>query len=121
HGPARHSRPRRRGYRVSEFVGNAVVTAWACALSALCSQYVWPRPPLFRCERDQTRLLDPAAPTNPELPTELQCRPLLRPTGRRTCMTRLWLVVAVAAGSSGEETNQAPDRRTQATGETPPP
>src|SRR5262249_58575351 len=108
HGPARHSRPRRRGYRVSEFVGNAVVTAWACARSALCSPYVWPRPPLFRRERDQTRLLNPAAPTNPELPTELQCRPLLRPTRRRTCMTRLWLVVAVAAGRSRQRTALAP-------------
>jgi hypothetical protein len=39
----------------------AAVTAWAGPLSPLCSPYVWPRPPHLRCQRDQTRLLDPAA------------------------------------------------------------
>jgi putative SOS response-associated peptidase YedK len=33
---------------------------------------VWPRSPLFRRKRDQTRLLDPAASANPKLAAELE-------------------------------------------------
>jgi putative SOS response-associated peptidase YedK len=36
---------------------------------------VWPCPPLVRCERDQARLLDPAASAHPEFRGELECRP----------------------------------------------
>jgi hypothetical protein len=38
--------------------------------SQLC--HVWPCSPLLRCERNQARLLDPAASTNPELRVELE-------------------------------------------------
>ena len=35
--------------------------------------YVWPRPFLLRCQRDQTRFLDPVAPPDTQLPAELEC------------------------------------------------
>src|SRR5262249_10141997 len=52
-----------------------------------CSRHVWPGSPLFRRERDQARLLDPATSANPELPAELECsanRPAARCQGQRT-------------------------------------
>jgi hypothetical protein len=46
--------------------------AWACARVTLCSRHVWPRPPLLRCERNQARLLDPAASAHAQLPANLE-------------------------------------------------
>ena len=40
----------------------------------LCSLYVWPRPSLLRCERDQTRLLDPTASADTEHCAKLERR-----------------------------------------------
>ena len=41
--------------------------AWARAAATLSSPYVWPRPPLLRCERDQTGLLNPTASAHPNI------------------------------------------------------
>ena len=46
--------------------------AWDSAPEALCSPDVWPGSPLFRRERDQTRLFDPAAPAHPEHRAQLE-------------------------------------------------
>jgi hypothetical protein len=47
----------------------------ARAPTPLCSPHVWPRPPVLRCQRDQTGLLDPAASTDPEHRAELERGP----------------------------------------------
>ena len=39
--------------------------AWASTRAILSSPYVWPRPPVLRCQRDQAGLLDLAAPATP--------------------------------------------------------
>src|SRR6266849_1596502 len=46
--------------------------AWACPEMTLCSRHVWPRPSLLRCQRDQARLLDPAAPADPQHRAQLE-------------------------------------------------
>jgi SOS response associated peptidase (SRAP) len=40
--------------------------AWACVPVPLCSRHMWPRAPLLRCQRGQTRFLDPARSADPE-------------------------------------------------------
>jgi hypothetical protein len=44
--------------------------AWASAPAPLCSRYVWPRPSLVQCQRDQARL--PSASTDPEYRAQLK-------------------------------------------------
>jgi hypothetical protein len=49
-----------------------LIASWASATAPLCSRHVWPRPPLLRCQRDQARLLDPAASPHSEHRAELE-------------------------------------------------
>jgi hypothetical protein len=39
----------------------------------LCSRHVWPCPSLLRCQRDQTRLLDPAGSADTQHQAQLEC------------------------------------------------
>ena len=69
---------------------------WICAIGRrarrrYAGRHVWPRPSLLRCQRDQARLLDPAASPDIEYRAELERgadRPAaggsMRPQGRRT-------------------------------------
>jgi hypothetical protein len=50
------------------------VQSWVVGLARLWSKHVWPRPSLLRCQRDQTRILDPAASASAEFSAELECR-----------------------------------------------
>jgi hypothetical protein len=38
------------------------------------ARYVWSRPPLLRCQRDQAPLLDPAESPHPDPRAQLECR-----------------------------------------------
>src|SRR5262245_33365207 len=51
-----------------------ISAAWGGAAGTLSSRHVWPRPPFDRRQRDQDRLLDPAASTDPEHCTQLERR-----------------------------------------------
>ena len=51
-----------------------MVTAWVSSSGPLCSRHVCPGSLLLGCQRDQARLLDPAAQADPELRAELECR-----------------------------------------------
>src|SRR6516162_180527 len=53
--------------------GRLCPAAWACGLAGLRSKYVWTRPSLLRCQRDQACVLDPAASPDSEFPAELEC------------------------------------------------
>src|SRR6516162_288605 len=52
--------------------GRLCPAAWACGLTGLRSEYVWPRPTLLRWQLDQACVLDPAASADPEFPAELE-------------------------------------------------
>src|SRR6516162_9713869 len=45
---------------------------WAYRAARLSSGHVWPRPSFLRCERDQTRLLDPTTSAYSELLAKLE-------------------------------------------------
>ena len=47
---------------------------WRRRMASLCSRYVWPRPPLLRRQRDQTRFLDPARTPDAEFSAKLERR-----------------------------------------------
>jgi hypothetical protein len=57
---------------VSELAASAVVTAWTSAKPTLCSPHVWPGSPVFRRERHQDRLFDPAASADAEDRAQLE-------------------------------------------------
>jgi len=44
-------------------------------VAGLKSEHVWSRPPLLRCERNQARLLDPAASAHPNFPPSWNAAP----------------------------------------------
>src|SRR4029077_15675812 len=56
-------------------VASTCPAALACASAPLCLRHVWPRPPVLRCQRDQARLLHPAAATDAERRAELERGP----------------------------------------------
>src|SRR6516162_3539490 len=73
----------RRSRRVEAL--SSIAVAWVSATSQLPLHYVWSRPSLLRCQRDQAGLLDPAASAHAQLPAELErgasgCRPTSAPS-----------------------------------------
>src|SRR5262245_22295141 len=80
---------------------------------AYLSGYVWPRLPLLRCERDQARLLDPAASADPKLYRRVGTS--RRPTHCPSCATMpkpvgAWTYCGGAGCRTGPRTSKSASR-----------
>src|SRR5262252_9200021 len=60
-------------YRLHD--GSTVSSHWGRATDRIGWDYVWTRPALLRCQRDQARVLDSAASADSEFSAELECGP----------------------------------------------